>query len=1401
MSLIPLKASGICVLMGTWTTRRSFFAEIARKKDRASHDDCITNYKKTSLVMRNVSFSIALSTLMKPVPPLAVLVVAFFSHFFFSSSVLAAPFQHLRYQLDDVSGLASLKIMSLLEDSEGLIYVVSDEALHAYDGYRLETLVTFGPGQVYRALLDEQGTIWIATAKGLQRYHRKTDEMESVGLPCDPSCRLTSLKVVGSTLWVGTEAGIYRIEGIYKARSMASAALFPGSAAWQALSIESNSAGKVWVGTLRNLYAIEDNKVSEIDAEAFTETQGNYYNLLFSAEDNALYIATVKGVFKLSRQKANPQKLVKVTNTPGAVSTIRRLDENRLIIGTFNKGLFEWDKHRSEIKRLRSTAIKNQVEDTRVTSLHVDSRGILWVGTGSSGVYWLTPKQQSLEILFNEDGQNNRLANNNIFAIESDSKGDLWLGHFEGGVTRLSASSQESRILTPKNSKLPEDSVWSLLAGDNGDMLIGTYYGLAVFEKDNQSLLTFPDQAFGNTSTLEVFANEKAIWLGTVHGVFRCQVDLGACEFHGEQSGLQGKYYGAIAGTDSNNIFVGNTQGLFEWKHQSKQFHSVQIAGGDLVSVNDLIVDESGLWLATNNGLYHLNTKTREQQHWTKTDGLSSNYLSGLAIYQDNLWISSAKGLTVFNLTTFLARPYFKTHGLFDDNFNTRAINIDKAGTVYLGSNRGLTKISSEKFLKPSSSPALLIRQVYRYREAEKLATNLESLKDLAWNDKTLEVHLSALDYKASGPITYAYRINQGAWNTIAYSQQGEVLISHLPHGVSRIDFSASSSLAGWQTDTVSLQVFVQPPIWLRPWFFLLTGIMLILLHVLVSRWRSRIILEKNRRLERIVAARTVELEEKNDKIAEQAERLKAILEAREMFFNDVAHELKTPLALISGPLSRIKAMLTSEKAQELIALGELNCRRVLRLIEQLLQVERYRFLEQQTHELVPLSAWVNSVIESFQVLAKQKSLTLTANIQDELFVYGDMEAMEKILSNLLSNAYKYTPAGGEVHLQLHLAGNQVVLTVEDNGPGIPKAERENIFSRFYRIDRDRRSSGTGIGLTLVKQLVEKSGGSIKVSGNQGARFEVTWPAAEKPTTEPSMIRSDWIDREIDLLVQEQTVANRKAKQPTSHTELEPSQDEKIRVLIVDDNPEFVEFLRLSLEDEFNLLFAYNGEEGIDSAQANLPNIIVTDVMMPKVSGIDLCKALKQHYKTIHIPIIVISAKSDQDNKLSVYEQLADSFLAKPFHVEELLACIHALINNRLALKRLWSMRYALDNTSETGELLDSVERKKIEKINAILKKTYRNEDFNPDVLAAQYSVSRRTLDRQIKTLFGITAADLIRRFRLEQSINLLRSGKSVSEVAFEVGFSSQSYFTRCFSEQFGVSPSQYKKVHHPEAP
>ncbi|MCU4163490.1 two-component regulator propeller domain-containing protein [Carboxylicivirga caseinilyticus] len=1390
--------------------------------------------------------------------------------------------------IDD--GLPQNTVQSIIKDGFGFVWIGTDNGLCRYDGYEFEYYFSKGTddnlwdNRILDLAFDDKVSLFVTTQKGLQIFNLLEGKFVSV-LPNEIMSvfKQDVIKVlcVDELLWVVTKTnGIYKLSQANNQLKLSGHYLYEGDNP-RPLSIQKGLEGKILLGTNERLYVFDTSVDNFIPYQYQPEVVIPTYVQSILEDQNYLFQGTNNGLFVLNKQTGEIEWYNFIANDDNSLShanvtALAKSDADILLIGTLG-GFCSLNLDNKLVTRSRLFTNREEINQVEfIRSLFADEFGSVWVGTDKIGLAYYNIHQKSFYSLddlnpefevLNKDiinsifksGNNlwvgtagdglakvntkgkdiqfyrtisdkNSIESNFITSIYEDKKDNIWAGSWGMGIQVLQKGS--NRILKTYHSEngLPSDFISVMYVNQSGELLVGTQSGLCIYNEVQDRF--YPIGPDGGMSVWEVgcMVEDKNgfYWIGTTNGLHR--------------------FNGKLVKNDQPTVISRYEQ---VWYKETNEANSLPNS-----YVSSLNVDENGdIWVGTYGGgiakCIETTNGNYEFRIYNQKDGLANNVVySILTDNSNNIWITTENGLARFNEKDNHFINYYKQDGLRNNQYYWSAAYKDKDGYLYVGGLSGLNYFHPDSIESVSYNTKASITKLNIYNQNVqpgeeyhgqiplKRSSFANDTITLSYKDNVFSLEFSALNFLHSSKITYAYRLQGVDKDWIKVDSKRRIAsYTNLAGGVYPFQLKTTNHEGIWNDDITEVYIEVIPPFWQEMWFKLLVVAFIILLGASYARYRSFRISMQKKRLEQLVRARTLEINEKNKQLEETSQRLldnneqlerrrakienqKSLLEdqnkeiisqrdqlialnkevegihqMRMQFFTNISHEFRTPLTLIISPIERIlnnpKYQLP-ENVQKSINIVKRNAERLLMLTNQILT---FRKLEAGKLEVFLHDGNLNEVIteigEAFKVLAEDKNIAYSINVsKGDYEGWYDKSKLENILFNLLSNAFKYTPEDGKVDLELQQfndeeLGKCIKVVVTDTGQGIKKETLEKVFDRFYRADNNL-GFGTGIGLSLVKELVLKLNGQISVSSEfgEGSAFTLILPIEEAAFKEYTIVKKE-IGDSLSLIEKVNLM-----KATEEKAELNDDDDrEKVKLLIVEDNDDLRNFLSESLSDTYKVYTAVDGQDGYDQALKEEIDLVVSDIMMPRLNGLDLCKQLKNNLNTSHLPIILLSAKGMEENQVEGLGVGADDYITKPFNFALLLAKIKSLVENRQKLKKIYLQNSAEELDLKGGSLDDEF----MQKVNNVVSELYADPTFDIEKFSSRMFVSRSLLYKKLKALTNVSPNEYINVFRLKKSIPLLKSKKyQVAEVAVMVGFNDPKYFSRVFKKFYDCSPSEY---------
>ncbi len=1022
----------------------------------------------------------------------------------------------------------------------------------------------------------------------------------------------------------------------------------------------------------------------------------------------------------------------------------------------------------------------------------LDRTGVLWIKT-VLGIVKVVPQDELFDTYF--DRKTDECQGFCSFrGIAEGDNGEIY-GAYYNGLFRINRTTKTSEKPFPNFIHTPKDLHWKdgRLMLNNGQIfdpktaLIDTtiksllWYSMDVGEIEVDAAGNYWNAQSGNAYILNEKKNPP---------VWEVGFDMSETKsFH--------KFY---FGKESNKFWVGDANRLFVYDFEDKIYRK-QTEFQKRIQILDIYEDkDESLWLGTDSGLIHYDPKSGDEQHYTTFEGLSHNYVCGILPEGDScLWLSTNEGLSRITKETGQFLNFYEEDGLANNEFNRSSAYLAKDGQLFFGGMQGIVAFYPEEVLKAyqrqKNKGKIMLSAFSRTDEREDVI--LTDLLDL--NQKQLECfpenksitfEFSLSDYRYSAKNKYSYYLEGYEEKWSEPSRYNFARYPILPPGDYVFKVKTLDAKGHWNPNELSVPLKVYPPWWQTTTAYVIYFLfVIILLYMGYLLLRNRLDLQNQFRFEQ-----------------NEARRLKELDVFKSRLFTNITHEFRTPLTVILGMTEELQngfqAIESDQKEAftQQTALIQRNGKSLLRLVNQLLDLSK---LEHKSFKLKLENnnsiAFLNYVTSSFNSYANQQNILLNFNSSvAALYMDFDSELLQQVMTNLLSNAIKFTPSGGEVSVYISQAQNQLLtIEVRDTGIGIPISKLENIFDIFYQVDGSitRSGEGTGIGLAHTKELVELARGTITARSEEGkgSSFLVQLPIQnqlEKSEKQVTQISSEVPLDEKPLVRNNSLKANETVAEKTDRPLL----------LLIEDNPDVLTYLKSCLDDNYQIEIALNGRSGIEKALSIIPDLIISDVMMPEKDGFEVCAFLKQEETTSHIPIVLLTAKADVHSKLTGLKRGADAYFSKPFRREELLVRVAKLLERQTQMALYFKAKYQQTDhlpiaasTFEDGTI--EVEDIFLQKVNLVLEQNYTDKDFTLLLLCKELSLSRSQLFRKLKALTGESPSVYIKNYRLQKAKHLLETTEfNVSEVAWKTGFASLAHFSRSFQQAFGFAPSATSK-------
>lgn len=1315
-------------------------------------------------------------------------------------------------------GLSNNYVNCIYMDVEGWIWCGTFDGLNRYNGYEFKQYTGSGDstkikGSMVKTIYeDSQNILWFGTEKGLNKYNREKDNFQwFTKISNDSFSELTIIHAIAEdkegNLWLGTEEGLLQFnkKGNILTRTEDFEMFNLSHDPVYALFYDSRDC--LWIGTGNGIKVVDLNtkKTKEyyISYPGGVDKRVNQIYCFFMDSQNTLWVGTYLGGLNWYNKATDKFEHVNFPYADIRTNTVKDIiesDETHLLVATRN-GLIQYNRTTGALNLIKNNPFNsNSLVHNSVLSILKDVNNDIWVGT-RGGISYLNKNIQVFRNVKYVPNNNMFLNSQEIWSIIEDKEGKLWIGTEDGGVNIFDRQSNTFTYLNKENSKLKSNNIKSLLEDSDGKVWIGTYMGgLYVFDKKTGTLVAYNRQvnnksSIGDDRIWDIFKDSNGqLWFGTSNGLNLFNKKTGEfvhylndLSFKAIQFITEDSRGNLLLTADEQTVYVFNPHGgvVKEYSYPARYIFEDK---------------DKNIWIGTiREGLLKLSPEYELLKRYTINEGLCDNTVYGIIEdFNGLLWLSTLNGISHFDPKNEKFKNYHEYSGLPSNKFNYGAFCKTSKNELVFGSNNGITifkpdEVRNNTNISPivftefriNNKPVEISKKIYGSVVLENTINHTEKIT-VNYHHSVLTFEFATLNYAASKNNMYSYKLD-GFDNDFSPPSHNRIATyTNLNPGEYTLLVNAANNDGIWNKEPKKIVIEVLPPYWKTWWFKLLLFLMLGSLIGFVF-----MVVMKQERLKHQIAFERL-----------QAKRIHEMDAMKFKLFTDISHEIRTPLTLIMSPLDRILSNdCPKEEINNHLRLMHRNSKRLLTLVNQLLD---YRKLEAgklslkfSKNNLVP---FVEGIVESFRDLSKERNINLLFySVSEKINIWFDADKLEIVIYNLLSNAFKFTNNGGSINITISLVFQQitknlgendnqnkyVLVQVQDNGVGIAEDQIDKIFNRFYQSENSGKinSSGTGIGLALSKEIIELHHGEIKVDSKEGkgAVFYIYLPAEDVGQTAS--------DKKKDNTEGSQVVMDNKA----ATGEKESIMSDKNIVLLVEDNEELLNFIASYFEDQYTVLTAFDGEVGLEKALKYIPDVIISDVLMPKMDGNEMCKRLKAESTTNHIPVILLTALSSKEHEKEGFISGADAYMTKPFDPEILKVRVDSMLEQRKNLQEKYKKNFNLNLSAEDAKSPDDIF---IQKAINVVNKNISDVDFDINKFSKEIGVSRTQLYRKFDALMDITVKDFIKRVRLEKAAVYLQQGKlNVSEIAYKVGFKDVSYFRKCFKSHFGNSPSEYVKT------
>jgi len=1331
-------------------------------------------------------------------------------------------------QLDNTKGLSNSSVNCIFQDSQNLLWIGTWDGLNRYDGNSFKIFRSEEDNKnslsnqvILKVGEDKEGQIWVLTMHGINRYNKKTDTFEHYYFsrknkpPLSESEFNMALDASKQVFCAVKDWGIGYFDGkdfqplenkIFSSRTVR--------------KMEFSATGQLLVlfddNELHSIQLTAKNGKKSIDRTTLISDKTRTFDVLpnrdictvLTTGEVALYYANYKS------KQVFPQKDIE--------NIIGHVPEGLVLSGKSGYSIVDFEGN--AVIKPWSRYLTNQ----KITTLVQGSENIIWTGTDGDGVFKMYPLKKSFNLV--SKAQMPELDGGIVRAFLEVGGKSFWVGTKGKGLFRFSSDF----YLNPENplgyqnfnegNSILNNAVFALAEGTDDLVFIGTDGdGITVYDAKQARLISWRE--IEGSEKVDYFKSIYAIhqdkngfiWLGTNgYGMIRCKVvrsgsKLKVTDFEkylaGNDGGnsLSSNIIFSIVPRNDNQLWIGTRLGglnLFDKQLGRFQTYKSIPDDSESLSNNDilcLVTDaDDKLWIGTSFGLNVLQELKSDGKAVFKTyttkDGLPNNTIHGIVSdKKSNLWISTNFGLSNFSINPEKFINYTRNEGLQNNEFADGAFYSDpESDYIFMGGIKGFNYFLPQKIKESSSVPDLLIDKISGQNQTTPYYQGLVISPDsktypsivLKHNQNFFDIQLASLTYINNEKCQYAYQLKgfDKEWNSI--DNRKIISFTNVPRGNYSLWLKWTNSDGVWSEPVQAIDIRVKPVFWQSN---IAIAIYLVLLAFFILFVRSYYL--KRQSLKQNILIRQNEEE---------------LHENRLTFFTNIAHEFLTPLTLIVGPIQKLSETTNlNEKNQKFIHMIQRNSSRLLFLTQQLLEFRKaeYDYLE-NTVKKFDLVNLVEQIAELFDDWALDKNIDYNVEVPTTLPGWFDKDKLEKIVFNLMSNAFKYTPASGSINLKFKIEDKNhktLNITITNTGKGIPREKLDSLFDRFFLSDTNQASDTemfrTGIGLAYIKKLVTVLRGEILVSSipNEQTTFTILIPCEKSAFSEKEIDRENspvLISHHLKNILEE--ITEKTEGIPDKISALDNVENSQKKILIVEDEKEIHLFLNDLLADKYKIITAYNGVEALEIIEEELPDIIISDVMMPLMDGVELCKRVKTDLRTCHIPFIMLTAKDSVIHRIEGLESGANSYIPKPFYPDHLLIRIQKLLEEKALILQHFTQDAVVGTLSDIP--INNEEKAFIKQVIDLVRKNIDNENLQSLFIEKTLGISTSQLYRKTKEIFGLSPGDLIRTIRLKHSAELLRRNQlTVSEVCYASGFNNRSYFYREFKKVYNTTPKNYQ--------
>lgn len=1346
--------------------------------------------------------------------------------------------------VEAINSLSQSSVLCMVQDSTGFLWIGTKDGLNRFDGYEFVTYKydsddpnTLSNNEISCLALQSDSLLWIGTRSGgINRLDLTTGRISRFNmLTYDDLIRDLYIDSEGE-LWAGTSEGLFRFsvekdrfENVSRSMIYRRENNEPFNPIRKNLSIVSifqHEPGKLLLGAEQGLFEFEVKDGDDFRSISSITEEQTVFTKILRDKRGQLWASSYDGLNYIKKRFNDKGYDVELYNDASPhpyklpVDWVEDFVEDRkgnMWLATRGGGLALMVNNKIEEVYSFSNMENSGIPDNIINSLYIDRTGVLWIGTESKELVFLDLYAKKFRTILSE--KHNGVSDNLVTAITGNNN-VLFAGTSTSGIDVFDISDKSVGKIANIPRVVLASGQWkseiSALLLDSDSMLwVGSATNSLAVHKGGGSFDSYVVNGFVFTLLED---NRDNIWFGTWgQGIGYINKYTRVVEQYNETpSHMLGLGSDKVltlfrdsrdllwVGTKGGGLSVAPIEEVISRRGNFKVFRHNKDVDNSLAYNDVFAIEEDhkgNIWLATGVGLNMLNAGELSVKqimagevkftHIGEEDGLPGGLVYSIREDTNNhLWLGTNKGLCRYVPEQAMLVSYGVNDGLASPSFTVNSVfEVPSTGDMYFGGVNGVTffhpdSIVSNPFqasvtitdLRLHNRSVLPFQKVNGRQILDRHIYHTDKLQ-LAYADNEVSFEFSALHFSSPDKIRYSYRLLgfNDEWQETG-SQNRRITYTNLRSGDYCLQIIATNNDGLWAPGVSELQITISPPIWLSIWAYIFYAAVFLFLLIVFRKYSL------------------IAVKEKNQLIIESMEHKKEteIAEAKMRFFTNVSHEIRTPLTLIHAPIQQlIEKGELDENTHNVLVMVFRNVKRLLNQVNQLLELRKMDKGQFSVHvSNFSLESMLQDTLLDFEPALRQEKIEVVFNSDENTIIHSDRRMIDTVFHNLISNSVKYSSPGSSISIAISRVEDKsqtpfILVKICDEGPGIPEDEIKNVFNRFYQINKEgfEHTGGSGIGLSIVKEFVERLGGSIEVANLDGGGccFKISLPIGEEAS---AVLPNEAETADDDLFVE------------LTSDEVEADKNINARILmIIEDDADLASYLKSVFEKRFKTFVFNNGRKAFEEVQSIMPDLIICDIMLPGMNGIEFTKSIKFRKETSHIPVVLLTARSGEDNMVEGLNVGADSYITKPFSINILEAQVGSLMKSREAFRARFSKQMVLEPTEEA---ITPMDEKFLTKLIEITDRKLSDPAFDVSYLVEEMHMSHSIILKKVKALTGLSLVEFIRSMRIKKAVQIFKQDKlSVSEVGFMVGFSDPKYFSKCFTKEMGVKPTEYIKEQH----